>query len=59
MKTLDKKHILFHFGDEIIMERHSRVEGNTLVIGTQKYKTVILSPHEILFESIHKLLDEW
>ena len=59
MKTLDRKHILFHLGDETIMERHAKVEGNILVIGTQKYKTVILPPHEILFESTQKLLDEY
>jgi len=59
MNTLDRKHILFHLGDETIMERHARVEGNAIIIGTQKYKTVILPLHEILFESTQKLLDEY
>ncbi|HHU78050.1 MAG TPA: hypothetical protein GXZ29_04105 [Clostridiales bacterium] len=59
VKDLEEKHILFHMGDETIMERHARVEGNLLVIGTQKYKTVILPPHKILFDSTRKLLEEF
>ena len=33
MDELDRKHIPFHLGDELLMERHGRVEGDTLVIG--------------------------
>jgi hypothetical protein len=31
--TLERKHINFHLGDEIMMERHARVEGAALGIG--------------------------
>ena len=34
--ALEAKHILFHLGDETIMERHARVEGASIVIGTQR-----------------------
>jgi hypothetical protein len=59
IKDLEEKHILFHLGDETIMERHAYVEGNSIVIGSQKYKTVILPPHKILFDSTKRLLDEF
>jgi len=57
--TLEKKHILFHLGDETIMERHGKVEGNALIIDAQKYKIVVLPPHKILFESTKALLYEF
>lgn len=56
---LEEKHILFHLGDETVMERHARVEGAELVIGTQRYKTVILPRHEKLFENTERLLAEF
>ncbi len=59
ISELEAKHILFHLGDETVMERHARVEGNELVIGTQRYKTVILPRHEIFFESTERLLAEF
>lgn len=59
INNLERKHILFHLGDETIMSRHGRVEGNALIIGTQKYTRVILPPHEILFESTKTLLEEF
>lgn len=45
IRTLEQKHILFHLGDEIILERHARVEGKTLVVGTQRYRQIVLSHH--------------
>ena len=56
---LEKKHIIFHLGDELIMEENARVEGNKFVIGNQKYTTVVLPPHLVLFESTEKLLKEF
>ena len=58
-RILTKKHRLFHFGDEIIMERHAKVEGNELVIGTQRYKTVVLPENNGFLENTQKLLDEF
>lgn len=56
---LERKHINFHLGDEIIMERHGKIEGNKFVIGNKKYSKVIIPRHEILFENTKKLLDEF
>ena len=41
IKLLEGKHIEFHLGDEILMERHARVENGRLVIGSQTYDYVI------------------
>ncbi len=59
MKLLQGKHILFHLGDETIMEHHGRVEGDALIVGCQRYKTVILPPHKVLFENTRRLLEEF
>ena len=57
--TLEKKHVNFHLGDEILMERHGRVEGKTLIIGKKAYNKVILPKHEVLLENTEKLLKEY
>lgn len=56
---LEQKHVLFHLGDELIMEENARVEGDKLIIGKQKYSTVVLPPHLVLFDTTKKLLDEF
>ncbi|MBQ3869842.1 MAG: hypothetical protein II777_04775 [Clostridia bacterium] len=57
--TLEAKHINFHLGDEILMERHGRVEGKTLVIGNMRYDRVIIPPHAVFFDNTEKLLAEY
>lgn len=59
IEALEKKHIQFHLGDEILMERHGRVEGNKLVIGEMEYDTVILPPHIDFFENTKNVLTEF
>ena len=56
--ALERKHIRFHLGDETIMEELARVENGALIIGEQKYTTVVLPPHEVLYNSTKKLLSE-
>ena len=56
---LERKHINFHLGDEILMERHATVKGAKLVIGKKEYSKIILPKHDILFENTEKLLDEF
>lgn len=53
---LEKKHIVFHFGDETVMERHGRVENNKLVIGNQSYSYVLNPCGEYLLPNTEKLL---
>ena len=59
VEALEKKHIFFDFGDEIIMEEKAFVENGRLHIGEQGYKTVILPSHEVLLESTQKLLEKF
>lgn len=59
LNELDAKHIQFHLGDETIIERHGKVEGNRFVVGEMSYKRVILLDDLILFDSTRKLLNEY
>ncbi len=59
MDVLEQKHIAYHLGDEILMERHGRVEGAELIIGNMRYKKVIIPPHIAFFDNTNKLLDEF
>ena len=56
---LKRNIIRFHFGDEILMERHARVEGKEIVVGAQRYKTIILPQNNGFLENTQKLLDEF
>jgi len=56
---LEHKHIPFHFGDEIMIERHGRVEGNKFIIGEMTYTTVVLPEHIRFLPHTQKLLDEF
>lgn len=59
IKELERKHIVFHLGDEILLERHGRVEDGKLVIGEQKYSFVIDSCCDILLPHTRKLLHDF
>lgn len=59
VRILEAKHILFHFGDEVLMEAYGRVDGPNLCIGKQQYQRVVLPKHCILFDSTNKLLEEF
>ena len=55
----EKKHIPFHIGDEIMMERHGRVDGGKLIIGEMSYSTVIIPDHIRFLPNTERLLDEF
>jgi len=59
VNDFDAKHILFHLGDEILMERHGRVEGNALIIGNMRYTTVVIPEHIAFLPNTEKLLAEY
>lgn len=59
IEKLEAKHVLFHLGDETIMERHAYVDGAAIVIGTQRYTQIIVPRHIKLFENTERLLDEY
>lgn len=59
IRELEQKHIVFHFGDEIMLERHGKVEDGKLVIGKQQYAYVIDTCCEILLPRTQELLKEF
>ncbi len=59
MSALDAKHVLYHLGDEILMERHGRVEGTELVIGEMRYNKIVVPPHIAFLPNTNKLLEEY
>ena len=59
IKDLRQKHILFHLGDETIMERHAKVVGDKMIIGKQSYTYVVNPCGEILLPNTEKLLKEF
>ncbi|MBS7298818.1 MAG: hypothetical protein KIG65_07020 [Eubacteriales bacterium] len=59
MRTLEQKHIMYHLGDETIMERHASVENGKLIIGEQSYSYVIDSACETVLPSTKVLIEEF
>lgn len=59
IETAERNHLLFHLGDEIIMEENGRVENGKLIIGSCSYSTVVLPDCEILLPTTVKMLDEF
>lgn len=59
MSSLEKKHIEFHFGDEILMERYGKIKGGKLCIGKCSYSYVIDPGCEVLLENTKELLAEF
>ena len=59
MNLLEAKHISYHFGDEIMMERYGRVENGKLIIGQCSYEYVIDPGCEMLLDSTKNLLDQF
>ncbi len=57
--SLEKKHNEFNLGDEIIIEKYAFVEGNTFVIGEQRYNTVIVPQNTVLLPKTKILLEEF
>lgn len=57
--VLEKKHILFHFGDEILMEKYAKIENGKIIIGKQEYSKVVLLSDLTLFDSTESLLNEF
>ncbi len=59
IKVLEEKHISFHLGDEIILERHGKVCGNNLVVGNHTYSCVIESCGNRYLPGTQELLDNY
>ena len=49
----------YHYGDEMIMEKHAKINNGKLVIGQHSYSTVIVPPCITLRSNTYKLLKEF
>ena len=56
---LSGNHMLYHYGDESIMEHFGSVKNNRLIIGKCEYSTVIMPYMQSLTENTLKLLTEF
>ncbi len=59
LKKLEQKHVVFHLGDETIMERHASVRDGKLIIGTQAYSTVVVDCCQEFLDNTKELLQEF
>lgn len=59
INQFDAMHVPFHLGDEIMIERHGKVEGNKFIIGNMAYSTVVIPEHICFFPHTEKLLAEF
>lgn len=59
LKELDRKHIIYHLGDETILERHGIVKNGKIIVGCQSYDTVITEACEYLLPSTERLIEEY
>ena len=59
LRILSEKHILFHLGDETLMERHARVEDGKIIIGKMSYSRVVVPKVAMLFDNTRRLLDDF
>ncbi len=59
LRELRKKGICYHFADETILERHGRIEGDSLVIGKCKYQKVILPHMDSISAATYRFLKEF
>ncbi len=53
---LNDEHLLHHYGSEVIMERHAKVDGNEIVIGKCRYNTVLLPKIDVISSNTCDLL---
>lgn len=59
IRMLENKHVVFHLGDETILERHGKVDGSKLKVGTQSYTYVVASCGEWYLPETKKLLEQF
>lgn len=57
--TLNDWHLLHHYGSEVIMERHGRVEGNEIIVGKCRYNSVLLPKVTVISENTFSMLLEY
>lgn len=59
MTALDKTQILFHLGDDKIMKKYAKVDGDKLTVGNITYSTVIVPPSECMDRDTFELIKKF
>ena len=59
MQNLEHNQIQYHLGDERIIKRYGKIEGDTFTVGTQNYKAVVVPPSNCIGSNTLKLLKEF
>lgn len=59
LSELERKHILFDLGDEVIMAEDATVSNGEIVIGSCRYKRLIVQNDEHLLPETRKLISEF
>lgn len=59
VKTLLDLKLDYELGDELIIERHGRIEGNKFIIGRCSYSIVVIPPSVTLLSKTFELLKEF
>lgn len=58
-EMLSGLHVDYHFGDETLMKRHAKVDGNKLHVGKMSYKVVVLPSMLNISDSTVKILHKF
>ncbi len=56
---LEKKHVRFHFGDEILIERHGSVKDGIFTIGEKSYTEIIIIDDTVILDNTKKLINDY
>lgn len=59
MQALETHQIAYHLGDGRILARHARVESGRLIVGSQRYRLVIVPPAECFGHRTYELLQQF
>ncbi len=59
MRTLEDKHVLYHLGDETVIERHGRVENGRFIIGKMSYTTLVIPEHLAFLPYTEELIEKF
>lgn len=58
-RTVNQLHFFYDLGDEVILQRHGKVQGNRLIVGDMSYRTVIMPEMTTIMASTFQLLKEF
>lgn len=59
VRTLERKHVLYHFGDEQMMARLGSVEGARLRVGEMTYEYLVIPENAGLLPSTERLIKDF